>query len=156
MYGRSLLELPPYIQIADVYIICAICCKFVLRQFKLVNRYFSDCSSFKWLWLSCFWTRLVDFKNKKKKKGKTCMVLYKKCLSEKVWYTSTINIDLQFCCLSLQSFVSGIGNWIADEVLYQVSLSTPFCVLFFYWNIVICVSLIYLIRLVGSTLISQQ
>lgn len=23
---------------------------------------------------------------------------------------------------SLQSFISGIGNWMADEVLYQVSL----------------------------------
>lgn len=25
-------------------------------------------------------------------------------------------------CILLQSFVSGIGNWIADEVLYQVSV----------------------------------
>lgn len=32
--------------------------------------------------------------------------------------------DLKF--QSLQSYISGIGNWVADEVLYQVSITLIF------------------------------
>lgn len=36
-------------------------------------------------------------------------------------FSSHGGVDALNVCSSLQSFMSGIGNWMADEVLYQVS-----------------------------------
>lgn len=38
-----------------------------------------------------------------------------------------IRVEVSNYCLPLQGFISGIGNWIADEVLYQVSLLSSCC-----------------------------
>ena len=39
----------------------------------------------------------------------------------KIYFLSFKMMILISLCLTSQSYISGIGNWIADEVLYQVS-----------------------------------